>query len=447
MICGKPYKRGRIWWGKFRLSPADPITYFSTGCTDKQSAQTIIDQRVKEAQQEEAGIIAPKAQREAVNALLLDQVPEFITIQQSKGRDADYLYNVEKHLNRLTNDCAWKRPRDVTAVSFEAWRARQTLSPKTLNEYLSSANVFFKWMFKAGKMSHNPLATVERLNMKGVDRRERRALTQDELGKLVSVAGTQGVVYLVAAYTGLRRSELKNLEWRDVYLDVEKPYLSARASTTKNGRDAVLYLGPELVDALRSVMPADCEPNKKVFRGIMPGMKRLKTHLQSAGLPYQDERGKFADFHALRFTFVTRLGQSGVSPLIVKQAARHADIKQTMGYMDTSKLPVAEAMLGLPALGLSQGLSQKLVKLSPGESEPVKNRERPAASQSPESERFVPNFPALSGICNLQERVRSPGIEPGYAASETTILSVELRARSGLNLIIRMVQEAGQVSF
>jgi len=335
MINGKPYKRGRIWWGKFRLSPADSITYFSTCCTDKQSAQKIIDQRIKEAQQEAAGLIAPKAQREAMTGLVLDQMPEFLRIQQSKGRDGQYLYNVERHLTRLVKDCGWKQPRDVTAASFEAWRAKQTISPKTLNEYLCSASVFFKWMFKAGKMAFNPLAVVDRLNLKGVDRRERRALTQDELRKLVVIAGKQGVVYLIAAYTGLRRSELESLEWRDLYLDEKQPYLRARASTTKNGKDAMLCLGEEVVEKLRSILPDKLEASQKVFKGLMPGMKRLKTHLKAAGLPYQDERGKFADFHALRFTFVTRLGQSGVSPLIVKQAARHADIKQTMGYMDT----------------------------------------------------------------------------------------------------------------
>ncbi len=73
-----------------------------------------------------------------------------------------------------------------------------------------------------------------------------------------------------------------------------------------------LYLGEEVVNALRTIQPSTPLPNKKVFKGITPGMKRLKSHLLAAGLPYQDERGRFADFQALRFTFVTRLGQSGV---------------------------------------------------------------------------------------------------------------------------------------
>ena len=48
------------------------------------------------------------------------------------------------------------------------------------------------------------------------------------------------------------------------------------------------------------------------------------------------------------------------------------------------------------------------------------------------------------GLSELR-RVRSPGIEPGYAASETTILSVELRARVREDEMFRMGDVEGQV--
>jgi len=42
--------------------------------------------------------------------------------------------------------------------------------------------------------------------------------------------------------------------------------------------------------------------------------KEEKKRLQTDFLLYQDEKGKFADFHCLRHTFITNLGKAKVSP-------------------------------------------------------------------------------------------------------------------------------------
>lgn len=412
MIYSRPYKRGRIWWGKFRLDPTDPITYFSTGCTDKQSAQRIIDQRVREAQQERAGLILPKAQREASNVPLVDHLPDFL---EAQDRDSFYLKNREGQLSRLFKECGWKFPRDASNVSFEAWRViqRGRVEPKTLNEYLCAASMFFKWMVKAGRMAHNPLASVGRESMKGRDKtRKRRCFSEEELRKLVRLSGSHGIVYLLVAYTGLRRGEINQLRWKDVFLEAEAPYIQTRASTTKNGKEAVLHLGAELAAALKEHRPKNWEPEQKVFPRKAPDMDLMRKHLERAGIPYVDERGGVADFHALRHTFITRLAQRIKEPVVLKEAARHSDFKQTMAYIDKAKLPVAEALKSLPGLGLSQGVSQKIVKRLPGESSDVQNTEKPAASQSLENQGIVPLCPINSGNFLEKGMAHPSGFEP-----------------------------------
>ena len=51
---------------------------------------------------------------------------------------------------------------------------------------------------------------------------------------------------------------------------------------------------------------------------------------QRPGVPYQDEDGLFADFHANRHTFISNLGKAGVSPKVAQTLARHSDINLTM---------------------------------------------------------------------------------------------------------------------
>ncbi len=48
------------------------------------------------------------------------------------------------------------------------------------------------------------------------------------------------------------------------------------------------------------------------------------------GIPYVDDRGHYADFHALRKTFITNLSRVGVSPTTAQLLARHSDINLTM---------------------------------------------------------------------------------------------------------------------
>jgi integrase len=55
-----------------------------------------------------------------------------------------------------------------------------------------------------------------------------------------------------AALTGLRRSEMANLERAHVRLDGERPQIVAKAATTKNKKQATIPLRRELGEALRA---------------------------------------------------------------------------------------------------------------------------------------------------------------------------------------------------
>jgi hypothetical protein len=55
----------------------------------------------------------------------------------------------------------------------------------------------------------------------------------------------------------------------------------------------------------------------------------MRGDLERAGLPYQDEDGLFADFHANRHTFISNLGRAGISLTMAQKLARHSDSKLT----------------------------------------------------------------------------------------------------------------------
>ena len=60
------------------------------------------------------------------------------------------------------------------------------------------------------------------------------------------------LLYRTAIQTGLRSSELRSLTRGRLYLDSEPPYITCKAGSTKNRKDARQYIQPELAASLEA---------------------------------------------------------------------------------------------------------------------------------------------------------------------------------------------------
>jgi integrase len=221
---------------------------------------------------------------------------------------------------------------------------------KTLNEYLDSANCLLNWMKGVQRIDENPLNIVKKSETRGEEVRVRRAWRDDEVSRLLKVAGVSAVGYLLAVQTGLRRSELKALRWEQFDLDAETPCVWLQRKETKNRGGGWLPLHPELVTQLQAIKPSDAQPHDPVLVGkMLAGMWKMKSDLKKAGISYK-ENGRYADFHALRHTLGTNLSRRNVPPRVAMELMRHSDIRLTMNYYtDTNQLPLSDAISKLPA--------------------------------------------------------------------------------------------------
>jgi integrase len=225
-----------------------------------------------------------------------------------------------------------------------------------------------KWL--QPQIGSNPVQFVEKVGTNGTDKRKRRAFTVEELQRLEKVSGKRAVVYKIAALTGIRRGELREIEWRDVHLDGPSPFIYVRASIAKNHDDAMQPLTPDGAAALRQLRPVKALPNDHVFAGLIPRIERFRRDLEEAGIPYVDARGEYADFHALRTTFGTMLTLAGVGQRTIMELMRHSDMRLTAKvYTDSNMLPVSDAVALLCAFAEKrtdpQIDPQKLVPQSP----------------------------------------------------------------------------------
>ena len=94
------------------------------------------------------------------------------------------------------------------------------------------------WLEENEELAANPFKRVKKTDGRGQETIKRRAATQAEMDGLLSKAGVYGVAYLAAVTTGLRRGELKKLEWGDLDLDAAQPVALVRAATTKDRKPA-----------------------------------------------------------------------------------------------------------------------------------------------------------------------------------------------------------------
>jgi integrase len=360
-------KRGRIWYWRYRPhGERGQILEVSLGTPDKQSAEKKRGELRQEKERERAKILAPKEMREAAQRSLSEHVSDFVKDVLARGKTEKYAGVLEVRLNRLIAECGWKQVSSVTADSFVTWRTRQKMAPKTFNEYLNAISGLLNWMRRQARIAANPLQVVGKVETRGRDTRERRALTDAEMRKLLAVSGKRKAVYLMAVFTGLRRGELRQLQWRDVHLeDAAQPFVVVRASTTKNHEQATIKLHQDVVVALREWREECGDIEGAVF--TVPKMKTFRKDLEKAGIPYRDAESRVADFHSLRGTLCTNLQNASVGTRTAQEIMRHSDPRLTAKvYTDTSKLHTWSAIDKLPSLlgneaeALPQILPQKL---------------------------------------------------------------------------------------
>jgi integrase len=390
----------------------------ATGCRDESAARSVLTDLEKRAELVRGGILT--AAEDAVTnhraTPLAEHIDAFISHLALAGK-CSRPDEAKSRLQAVANDCGWRTLAKIDAGAFERWlsqRAESGMSAARRNKYRASWLSFLNWCVKFGRLARNPLAEVAKAD-EGVDvRRQRRALTEDELVRLLDatrrrplleamtvrrgknrgqavaevrdsvrrdlerLGRERALIYKTLVLTGLRKNELASLSVGQLDLDGVFPCLVLNAADEKNREGNTIPLRSDLAEDLRewlaekaaaaqgrATIPfakGDGAPlaatrtlpaDTPVFR-VPSGLVRiLDRDLRLAGIPKRDERGRTVDVHAMRHTFGTWLSKGGVDPRTAQSAMRHSDIRLTMGtYTDPKLLNVAGAMEALPALPL-----------------------------------------------------------------------------------------------
>jgi integrase len=392
--------------------------------TDKQVADKRAQEFLREKEQEAAGVVEPKVVRDAAKRPLADHLKDYVADLQKRnraGRNGRGGRQLKMRVNTLIKECNWKVALNISADSFIAWRSRQRKSGRTLNHYLQAMVSFLNWMERAGRIKGNPLKFVGKIDERGQSKRVRRAFTDLELRRLVTGSGARGIIYFTAARTGLRQEELRELTWEDVRLDEKVPHVRVRVTCAKNKKEEHVPLVPEIAEVLKAHRPANFSSSDRVFPNGVPQARQLKRDSERNGIAYCDESGRYADFHALRYTWATFLQRHGIAQRFAMKLLRHSDIRLTAKvYTDESQLPIYDAVKVLPRLfEYTQIYAQ--ISGAAGQNQSQTDAQSEAQKRGEElvneGVSSVLTHPVATG-----QKQRVKGIEPSCAAWEAAIL-------------------------
>jgi len=338
-------KGSRVYRLRYRLGNDPRIHDVPLHTANKEVAEAKAAEIVLDAEKALHGVGVPRSLRIAQQRTFKEHIEDYVGDLRARNRSASHIKHVKCRLILLAEACRWRYLGDASADRFLNWRAdHPELSQKTRNEYLGHGSAFFNWLMRQERITANPLRCVFKMETKGNETFKRRSLTFEEVAKLVAGSKRRGFVYLVAIGTGLRRNELKQLKWPDLLLDTPRPFVQLRAETTKAKRADVIPVVPILAELLRAAKLKARHCSGLVFpRGILRP-KTLAKDLKACGIPVEDARGFRVDFHALRHTYTSLMGNAGVSELARMKLARHRSWKMTDRYTDPQCLPLFEEM-------------------------------------------------------------------------------------------------------
>lgn len=324
---------------------------------DKRTATAALARYEERAARIRHGLPDPREEASIRTQPLMLAVRDYLEVLAGQDTSAEYRQHVDSRMKSILTGCRWETWLDVTADSFTRFLGRlrdnDDLSLSTLNGYMRNAKGFCNW-FAEKLQARSPLHGLKPYPEDKSRKRSRRILTDAEFDRLIEATlrapRRHGVIirpvdramlYQVAAYSGLRASELSRLTPASIDLGPD-PGIRVYG---KGKREEFTPIPAHLADLLRPWI-AGKKPTAQLWPGRWAAQKRqcqfLARDVKRAGL------GDGVTFHSLRRRYVTGLLRAGNAPDVVRRLARHRDLKTTMDYY--AELTPADLRAGAESL-------------------------------------------------------------------------------------------------
>ena len=175
-----------------------------TGCVDEIAAQQKLNELLERDVQVRRKLITPSelAISDQQDSLTTEHLERYLDSMRSAGNTVSHVDDCKQKITRLVAECGFKRLGDISRDSMEAWlvsakamtgkqdskEPKRKLSNRSKNSYLQAIGGFLNWCIDTNRMNSNPLLKVQRSDERVDRRKQRRAMTETELSRLLRVA-------------------------------------------------------------------------------------------------------------------------------------------------------------------------------------------------------------------------------------------------------------------
>ncbi len=174
-----------------------------TGCRDKETAKAFLAERLLMAERVEAKVVtsAELATVEHESTPIDFHVADYLAFlknKRGKGKrrrvSPRHVQNVATALRRIVADCNFDRLNAIRTEAVAGWftarlaDTKADMSPRRINAHLSALKAFCNWAVAEKRLRSNPVADADRLDESTGQKRVRRAMSPDELARLLVAA-------------------------------------------------------------------------------------------------------------------------------------------------------------------------------------------------------------------------------------------------------------------
>lgn len=240
------------------------------------------------------------------------------------------------------------RIEEVTLATVESWisegSCQHNWSPVTCRGRIRYMILFAKWLVTRGLLSTNPL---EGVSIPRVPKKLPRSLSREEAENLLRFTRNQRFrsklegarAYAIVAtfiFTGIRRRELRFLEFSDV--DLVHRVLAVRGG--KGAKDRIIAIPPQLVPSLEAYLrcrqrPVD-QTNSYFFVGAKSQGRISNVIIRRLVKCLREGSGIYFSPHLLRHTYATLMLEGGCDLFSLSKLMGHSDIRTTTIYLSAT---------------------------------------------------------------------------------------------------------------
>ena len=229
-----------------------------------------------------------------------------------------------------------------TFEDYKGFRKEQGAAHKTINFEIGSLRAILYLAKSWGYIKENPAVGVKRL--KEDNHKKPRFLSMEEIKLLLENCGDELYpIFYTFLNTGMRKSELEYLEWKDIDFTRKKIKIRVKDTWRPKTSEREIPINDGLLEVLTQ--------HKRTKQGSLVFHRADGQHIEPNSLRKKlmtiTKKCGFSDvtkLHTLRHTFASHLVMKGVDLPTVKKLLGHSSIDMTMIYSHLSDEHVDKAV-------------------------------------------------------------------------------------------------------